>query len=155
MRGQKLLLGLLVELLAVIGAVRDDVLNGRVLLLNGRRRILPAVAVLLLLLLLRRGVPHALQDPHQEDVRGQLVDLRLYQDPALGAPQLLVLADDFLQALLAERVLAGEHLARRVQPLQAHGTLQQVVQRALVHRPRVIAENCFNWTSVISLAVTD
>lgn len=47
-------------------------------------------------------------------------------------------ANNLFQALLAEGVLARQHLAGRVEPLQAYRTLQQVVQHTLVHREAIL-----------------
>lgn len=75
----------------------------------------------------RHGVSHALQYPHEEDVRRQIVDLGLDEDAALRTTELPVRADYLLQAFFAERVLTRQHLARRVQPLEADRALEQVV----------------------------
>lgn len=82
---------------------------------------------------LRRRVLHALEDPHEQHVGGQLLDFGRHQDAALGTSQLLVSLDDVFQALPAERVLTGQHLAGGVEALQAHGALEEVVEGALVH----------------------
>lgn len=84
-------------------------------------------------LVLRRRVSHPLEDPHQQDVRRQVVHLGVHEHSAFRAAELAVGAHDLLQALLAERVLARQDLAGGVESLQAHRALQQVVQHALVH----------------------
>lgn len=83
---------------------------------------------------LRGSISHALEDAHQQDVRRQVVHLGVHEHSAFRAAQLAMRAHDLLQALFAKRVLARQHLAGRVKPLQAHRALQQVVQHALVHR---------------------
>lgn len=85
-------------------------------------------------LVLRRGVAHPLENAHQQHVWRQVVHLGVHEDTAFRATKLAMGADDLLQALLAERVLARQHLAGRVEPLQAHRAFQQVIQHALVHR---------------------
>jgi len=74
-----------------------------------------------------------LEDAHEKDVGRQLVDAALYHHSAFRTPQLFVRLKDVQQTFFAERVLAGQHLARSVQPLQTHGALEQVIQRPLVH----------------------
>lgn len=81
-------------------------------------------------------LPDAVQEADEEDVGGQLVHAAAHQDAALGAAQLVAGADDALQTTAAEGVLARQHLGRGVQTLQAHGALQKIQQRRLVHRRR-------------------
>lgn len=80
-----------------------------------------------------RPLLDAVQEAHQEDVAGQLVHGALHQRAALGAAQLAARAQDALEAAAAEGVLTGEDLGRGVQPLQAHGALEQIQQHRLVH----------------------
>lgn len=81
------------------------------------------------------SLSNAVQQSDKQDIGGQLVHAAAHQDAALRAAQLVAGADNALQAAAAEGVLAREHLGRRVQALQAHGALQQVQQRRLVHGP--------------------
>lgn len=63
------------------------------------------------LLSLRGCVLHALEDPHQENVGGQLLDFALHEHTALRTSQLFVRLHDILQAFPTEGVLTGENFA--------------------------------------------
>lgn len=82
---------------------------------------------------LSRSLLDAVQEAHKEDVAGELVHGALHQRAALRAAQLAARTEDALEAAAAKGVLAGEHFGRGVQPLEAHGALEQVQQHRLIH----------------------
>lgn len=80
------------------------------------------------------GPLEPLQEPHQQQVGGQLLHRPAgHRSSALGAEQLGVGRLLSLQAGGAESVLAGQDLGRGVQLLVAQGTLQQGHQGQLLH----------------------
>lgn len=64
-----------------------------------------------ILLFLWGCVLHALENPHQENVGGQLLDFALHEHTAFRTSQLFVRLHDILQAFPTKSVLTGEDFA--------------------------------------------